>query len=407
MTKAAPKDKLTIYRRHAAKKCDITNPKDLTSCDCPLWVHGKLRGEFIRESLDTRKLPEGLQKVERRLAGAPEPPTPGTGPKLVGTPAPDGEISLAFAADEFMKSKGKKASRTKVIYASAVNSFVGWTEQMGLVLLKEVDTPQIREYLLRYESEWKISTLQNRLMHLRVWFNYCRMRRWITHTPTADRDLNYGKGRKASRVPFTPQEVTKILAAVEQLPEASRDRARALVLLLLYSGMRISDATFVERSYLNERDVLDYYVIKTRRPISLPPTLQKPAADALNALPASRVYFFQPDREDDYQEVRQGLRDGEEFVTLMPDYEARVRETTMLVLKVLALAGLSGACHRFRDTFAINMLSAGADIFTVSQMLGHSDVKITQDHYLKLIPGYRERMSQSTRVLAYQFPLAG
>jgi hypothetical protein len=40
-------------------------------------------------------------------------------------------------------------------------------------------------------------------------------------------------------------------------------------------------------------------------------------------------------------------------------------------------------------------------------MLGHSDVRITQQHYLKLIPGYRERMSQSTRVLAYQFPLAG
>jgi hypothetical protein len=40
-------------------------------------------------------------------------------------------------------------------------------------------------------------------------------------------------------------------------------------------------------------------------------------------------------------------------------------------------------------------------------MLGHSDVRITQQHYLKLIPGYRERMSKATRVLAYQFPLTG
>jgi site-specific recombinase XerD len=47
----------------------------------------------------------------------------------------------------------------------------------------------------------------------------------------------------------------------------------------------------------------------------------------------------------------------------MPDYESRVRKMTKLVKKVLALAGIDGACHRFRDTFAINMLVAGADIF--------------------------------------------
>jgi integrase len=172
--------------------------------------------------------------------------------------------------------------------------------------------------------------------------------------------------------------------------------------------MRISDATFAERACLIDGNI-DYYVIKTRRQITLPPELQQPALDALAKLPASRTYFFQPDVDGDYSEARMVLRgaaDGE-FSTLMPGYETKIRETTALVLKVLALAGLEGACHRFRDTFALNLLigdgEKGTDIFTVSQMLGHSDVKITQEHYMKLIPGYRERMSKSTRVLAYQF----
>jgi hypothetical protein len=34
-------------------------------------------------------------------------------------------------------------------------------------------------------------------------------------------------------------------------------------------------------------------------------------------------------------------------------------------------------------------------------MLGHSDVRITQKHYLNLIPGYIERMAQATRKLNY------
>jgi hypothetical protein len=37
-------------------------------------------------------------------------------------------------------------------------------------------------------------------------------------------------------------------------------------------------------------------------------------------------------------------------------------------------------------------------------MLGHSDVRITDRNYMKLVPGYRERMSPATRSLSYQFP---
>jgi site-specific recombinase XerD len=92
---------------------------------------------------------------------------------------------------------------------------------------------------------------------------------------------------------------------------------------------------------------------------------------------------------------------------VFPRYLAAKAETAALVGEVLSLAGVEGACHRFRDTFAVNMLVNGTDVFTVSQALGHSDVKITARHYLNLVPGYRQRMSQCTRCLEYQFPLAG
>jgi integrase len=191
-----------------------------------------------------------------------------------------------------------------------------------------------------------------------------------------------------------------------------RDRARALVFLLLYSGMRISDATYAERESLTPANEMDYHVIKTGKQIELPPELQPPAVEALAKLPASRVYFFQPDVDDDYVAARAALRDGDgEFSLLMPQYRPRVEAATALVIKVLKLAGVKGTCHTFRDTFAINMLvgdgvGKGADIYTVSKMLGHSDVKITDAHYMKLVKGYRERMSKSTRVLAYQHPKA-
>ena len=72
-----------------------------------------------------------------------------------------------------------------------------------------------------------------------------------------------------------------------------------------------------------------------------------------------------------------------------------------IVDPVLALAGVKGSPHVFSDTFAINLIHAGVDIFTVSQLLGHLNVKITQQHYLNFIPGYVERMSEATRKLDF------
>ncbi len=414
MTKRTNTTKTTLYRRHAGK-CPIKGqPNNVTNCECPIWIHGKVRGKFIRESLDTRTLSTAEKRQHDIEAGHDDDPTPGGGPVLVGKAPARGNETLEYAAAEFLKTTTDLSTASQKLYRRAVKHFGEWAARQELVALKSIESSHIREYFAA-NKRWKRGTARSRLVHLRVFFNYChKTKRWLAFSPTEDRTLNQNSKKKdgTARPPFTPAQVTHILATVEQMPIEARDRARALIYLLLYTGMRISDATFCERSYLTPEGNMDYFVIKTRKQIALPPELQPPAIDALKKLPASRVYFFQPDVEGDYREARAALRDGEDFDTLMPGYLTKIRETTALVLKVLKLAGLEGACHKFRDTFAINLLvgdgshRAGADIFTVSQMLGHSDVRITQEHYLKLVPGYRERMSKSTRVLAYQFPEA-
>jgi len=408
MTKRTNQTKTTIYRRHAGK-CPIQQPNNVTQCECPLWLHGKVRGKFLRVSLDTRTL-STAEARQRNIEDGVGSDTPGGGLRVMPT---KGNETLEYAAGEFLASGKKLSTGTKRLYTRALKHFGDWAAPRELIALASIDATHVREYF-EANAGWKRITAQMRLTHLRVFFNYCcRTRHWITFAPSADRTLNHKKGKSAtsSRRPFTPAQITQIFSAIEQMPLETRDRARALVYLLLFTGMRISDATFCERVYLTPEGNMDYYVIKTRRQIALPPEVQQPCIDALAKLPASRVYFFQPDRADDYREARTALREGDEFSTLMPDYDVRVRETTALVARVLKLAGVTGTCHTFRDSFAINLLvgdgEKGTDIYTVSKMLGHSDVRITDSHYMKLIPGYRERMSKSTRVLAYRFPKAG
>jgi len=66
--------------------------------------------------------------------------------------------------------------------------------------------------------------------------------------------------------------------------------------------------------------------------------------------------------------------------------------------RLFKLAGLAGAHpHRFRDTFAVELLLAGVPIEQVSILLGHSSVKITEKHYSPWIAARQEQLEAAVR----------
>jgi integrase len=59
---------------------------------------------------------------------------------------------------------------------------------------------------------------------------------------------------------------------------------------------------------------------------------------------------------------------------------------------LLRAAGIKrGYAHRFRDTFSVELLLAGVPIEQVAGALGHSNIKVTQEHYN---PWVRDRQLQ-------------
>ena len=60
--------------------------------------------------------------------------------------------------------------------------------------------------------------------------------------------------------------------------------------------------------------------------------------------------------------------------------------------RLFELAGVVGGhAHRFRDTFAVELLMAGVPLDRVSVLLGHSSIRITERHYT---PWTRSRQDQ-------------
>src|SRR5258708_39301155 len=72
--------------------------------------------------------------------------------------------------------------------------------------------------------------------------------------------------------------------------------------------------------------------------------------------------------------------------------ESIVRSWQTRLRKLFKLANVpNGHAHRFRDTFAVELLLAGVPIERVSILLGHQSVRITENHYA---PRMRSRQEQ-------------
>jgi integrase/recombinase XerD len=203
-------------------------------------------------------------------------------------------------------------------------------------------------------------------------------------------------------MPFSRDEMLQILAAIAERIDgcdangkANVRRLRALVLLLRYSGLRIGDAVGCSVDRL-ANGKLRLYTQKTGTHVHCP--LPEFVVKELEAIPmmSERYWFWTGNGKlqtatGDWQgrlldlfkdmKVKQYARANKIAVD-----EARKR------LEARGGKFAEGHAHRFRDTFAVELLLAGVPLERVSILLGHTSVRITEKHYA---PWVRERQEQA------------
>lgn len=73
--------------------------------------------------------------------------------------------------------------------------------------------------------------------------------------------------------------------------------------------------------------------------------------------------------------------------------DSAVRSWQTRLRKLFELANIPGGhAHRFRDTFAVELLLTGVSIEHVSILLGHQSVRITEKHYSPWVRARQEQL---------------
>ena len=277
-------------------------------------------------------------------------------------------MSVADACDAFMKDcearNLSKATRKK--YDLLTRELKGrFKENIAAV------TP---DDIRAYREAWGMVPLSalKKLERLNTFFRFCDDAGWIRENPT--RVIRSPKIVHRPTLPFTKEEMEKIVWATEVYPTAGIHgmknplRAKAMVLLLRYSGMRVGDVATLACEKIQNGQLL-LYTAKTNTPVSLP--LPKDVLRDLADLGETGKYFFWSGNG--------GVK-------------AATSGVQRTLAKVFKLAKVSGHAHKFRDTFAVELLQNGVSLENVAALLGNT-IKVAERHYAPWVKSRQEALT--------------
>jgi integrase/recombinase XerD len=338
---------LTVYRRHSPT-CQHQS-REYNRCRCRIWYDWNIDGRRITKPIGTRDWQRG-QQLAREM-------------EAEGRVLDNGKtVSVERACEDFLADARARGLREPSLYKYRLrlNRLKEFATAKGLTFISHFNL----EMTAKFRESWtnKGTAARKKLESLRTFFRFCHDRNWMDANPALK--LKMGKNEEPPVEPFTKEEYARIIAALPSYPDKHNAvRLKALVLLMRYSGLRIGDAVTLERSRI-EDGRLFLRTAKTGVRVFVP--LPKAVTDALDACPSQVMPFWT----------------GESKRKSVIGNWQRALKRLFKLAKVP-----TGHPHRFRHTFAAELLMAGAPLTSVAQLLGHSSERITEKHYSAWIKG--------------------
>lgn len=356
---------LSVFRLHT-KGCSAGRPRldrGFKKCKCPIHVEGKCGDAFIRKSLGTTSWQRAQQQVLEAEARGSWEPLP---EELKAEP-----IKIREAKEQFLKEaeSGRRLGESALRkYKLMLRQLEDFATKEGFRYLKQLDV----EFLRDFRDSWKIGprTALKKLERVRAFFRFAFENNWIERNQAK---LVRGAAhiKDTQKLPFEPKEMERIVEACRttKVRGCSNDELVAFVLLLRYSGLRIGDASMLTIDRFKGNDLYLY--------------TQKSGTHVYVPLPPFVMNLIRGIK----------LRHGKYLFT---GPESLRMETASDLWRrrlggVFKLAKIESAHpHRFRHTFAVELLKKGVPMEEVSVLLGHSSVRITERHYAAWVQARQE-----------------
>lgn len=261
---------------------------------------------------------------------------------------------------------GELANSTYDMYIMMAERFFNWLIQQGVKDFTQVTKQMAEEYLcyrLDQCTEKGGSGKSTRMDGIVMQFVFDQAKE-SGFLPLSAPKINRSDADTCGAEPYTPQEMDKLAAATD-------DSTRLMFLMLKHTGMRRSDISAVTWDAINwDTKTLVWQTKKRKTTVTIPIHYE-----LFSALRNERMRTQTSD-----------------ILSLTP---------AMIYTRVVKLgkdADVENAFpHRFRDTLAVSILSAGGTIYDVARVLGIS-VSTADTSYTRFTPQLQERVRELLEV---------
>jgi site-specific recombinase XerD len=270
-----------------------------------------------------------------------------------------------------------RSAKTLYTYGSVLGIVVTWLAEQGIEEVEEVTVAHLRAFLLHTAQRPassvnprrpaskdgkppSIATLQGYVKVIKVWFHWLVDEEVIGKNPA--QRLEKPQGEKRIVVSFSDEHLNRLFGVCDlETPLGFRDYT--LMLVLLDTGIRVD-----ELCHITVEDVHEGYIKiagkgRKEREAGISPTTSKFLWKYLN--------LHRPQADDSVKALFTNIRG-------LPLTTSGVEQIFDKIRDAAGITDVLVTPHKLRHTFARTWLERGGDIYSLSRLMGHSSVKITE-----------------------------
>lgn len=260
------------------------------------------------------------------------------------------------------KTKGS-SKNTILSYKRDLNKLILFLEQSKIVDISRITTTHLNSYLLKLENEGKaIASISRSVASIHSFFNYLFKVGIIKKDPS-EHVASPKQNKKMPEV-LTIKEM-ELLLDQPLTDDAKGMRDKAMMELLYATGMRVSELINLKEHDLNIK--MSYIRCDDGKKERIIPIGHQARFALDNYIKQARNHMIHDHKENTL------------FVNCSG--KAMSRQGFWKIIKQYAVkANINKAItpHMLRHSFASHLVDNGADLKSVQEMLGHSDISTTQ-----------------------------
>ena len=273
-------------------------------------------------------------------------------------------LDLISAYENYLTKVKQASSNTVFSYLRDIRQFAAWLRDKEGTNVVDATQVNISGYLSYLEEQGRSgSTVSRSLASLKNFYSYVVSSGFLETSPVSG-EIHVERGEKKLPQILTGNEVELLLSQPACIdPKGIRDKA--MLEVMYATGIRVSELIDLDVGNVNlELGVIKCVGAKKSRLIPLYPAALKALTVYLNEV--RDAMLAAPDEQALFVNVGGARMSRQGFWKILKHYQ----QSAHIEKEITP--------HTLRHSFAVHLLENGADLNSVQELMGHSDISSTQ-----------------------------